>query len=59
MLTLLKLEYFAPLFGYFDYSTRKEMSVYLVTNAVESAIEIPTQEVVSDRLFSDSNKVQL
>ena len=49
VLTLLKLEYFAPLFNYFDYSSRKEMSLYVVTNAVESAICIPTQEQASDQ----------
>ena len=48
ILTLLQLEYFAPLFDYFDYSSRKDMAMYLVTNAVESAIQIPTQEQVSD-----------
>ena len=48
ILTLLQLEYFAPLFEYFDYSSRKDMAMYLVTNAVESAIRIPTQEQVSD-----------
>lgn len=48
ILTLLQLEYFAPLFDYFDYSSRKDMAMYLVTNAVESAIRIPTQEQVSD-----------
>ena len=46
ILTLLKLEYFAPLFEYFDYSSRKEMALYVVTNAVESALKIPTQEQV-------------
>lgn len=44
ILTLLKLEYFAPLFEYFDYSSRKDMALYVVTNAVESALKIPTQE---------------
>lgn len=52
ILTLLQLEYFAPLFDYFDYSSRKDMAMYLVTNAVESAIRIPTQEQVSDWEFT-------
>lgn len=46
IITLLQLEYFAPLFEYFDYSSRKEMSLYVVNNAVESALKIPTQEQV-------------
>ena len=50
ILTLLQLEYFAPLFKYFDFSSRKEMSLYVITNAVESAITIPTQEQVSEKL---------
>ncbi|XP_015750716.1 PREDICTED: vacuolar protein sorting-associated protein 35-like [Acropora digitifera] len=50
ILTLLKLEYFAPLFEYFDYSSRKEMALYVVTNAVESALKIPTQEQVDAAL---------
>ena len=50
ILTLLQLEYFAPLFKYFDFSSRKEMSLYVITNAVESAITIPTQEQVIEKL---------
>ncbi|CAH3032160.1 unnamed protein product [Pocillopora meandrina] len=50
ILTLLQLEYFAPLFKYFDFSSRKEMSLYVITNAVESAITIPTQEQVDSVL---------
>ena len=48
ILTLLQLEYFAPLFEYFDYTSRKEMSSYVVTNAVDSAIQIPAQEQASN-----------
>ena len=47
ILTLLKLQYFSPLFDYFDYTSRKEMSLYVVTNAVDSAVKIPTQEQAS------------
>ena len=53
IITLLQLEYFAPLFEYFDYSSRKEMSLYVVTNAVESALKIPTQEQVMEHLITD------
>ena len=48
IITLLQLEYFAPLFEYFDFSSRKEMSLYVVNNAVESALKIPTQEQVME-----------
>ncbi|XP_073234316.1 vacuolar protein sorting-associated protein 35-like [Porites lutea] len=50
ILTLLKLQYFSPLFDYFDYTSRKEMSLYVVTNAVDSAVKIPTQEQVDNVL---------
>lgn len=50
ILTLLQLEYFVPLFKYFDFGSRKEMSLYLITNAVESAVTIPTQEQVDSVL---------
>ena len=53
IITLLQLEYFAPLFEYFDYSSRKEMSLYVVNNAVESALKIPTQEQVMEHLITD------
>lgn len=53
ILTLLQLEYFAPLFEYFDYSSRKEMSLYVVNNAVESALKIPTQEQVMEHFITD------
>lgn len=53
IITLLQLEYFAPLFEYFDYSSRKEMSLYVVNNAVESALKIPTQEQVMEQLITD------
>ena len=53
VLTLLQLEHFAPLFDYFDYSSRKEMSLYVVNNAVESALKIPTQEQVMEHFTND------
>lgn len=57
ILTLLQLEYFAALFEYFDYSSRKEMSLYVVNNAVESALKIPTQEQVDAVLILVSSLV--
>ena len=51
ILTLLQLENFAPLFDYFDYASRKEMAHYLVLNAVENEIRIPTQEQVNGKKY--------
>lgn len=53
IIRLLQLEYFAPLFEYFDFSSRKEMSLYVVNNAVESALSIPTQEQVVEHFITD------
>ena len=47
VLKLLELKYFIPMFNYFDFETRKEMSLYVITNAVDSEVNIPTQEQVS------------
>ncbi|XP_064107288.1 vacuolar protein sorting-associated protein 35-like isoform X2 [Macrobrachium nipponense] len=46
LLTVLQLQYYTPLLGLLDYSGRKILSTYLVTNAVENETEIPTQEQV-------------
>ena len=46
VLTLLKLDYFTPLFNYFGYTSRKEMSLYVVTNTVDSEQRIPSQDEV-------------
>ncbi|EDO45995.1 predicted protein [Nematostella vectensis] len=50
VLTLLELKFFIPMFNYFDFTTRKEMSLYVVSNAVESEVVIPTQEQVDTLL---------
>ena len=50
VLNLLKLKHFAPLFEYFDYSARKDMSIYVVTNAVENETVIPSQDLVDNIL---------
>ena len=50
VLNLLKLEHFAPLFNYFDYSARKDMALYVVTNAVENETIIPSQDLVDSIL---------
>ncbi|WAR11383.1 VPS35-like protein [Mya arenaria] len=44
ILTVLELQHFGPLFEYFDYQSRKVMSCYLVSNALENETEIPSQE---------------
>ena len=36
ILTLLKLEYFAPLFEYLDYTGRKNMSLHVVNSALDN-----------------------
>lgn len=50
VLNLLKLKHFAPLFNYFDYSARKDMALYVVTNAVENETIIPSQDLVDSIL---------
>ena len=50
VLTLLKLQHFAPLFDYFDYAARKDMAIYVVTNAVENETIVPTQDLVDSIL---------
>ena len=46
VLTLLKLEHFAPLFEYFDFQARKAMSIYVVNNALENETIISSAEQV-------------
>ena len=50
VLTILKLKHFAPLFDYFDFATRKEMAMYVITNALENDTFIPSQEEVDSIL---------
>ena len=46
LLTLLKLEHYGPMFEYFDYYARKNMSIYIVNNVLENETLIPSQEHV-------------
>uniref|UniRef100_A0A8C4QFR8 Vacuolar protein sorting-associated protein 35 n=1 Tax=Eptatretus burgeri TaxID=7764 RepID=A0A8C4QFR8_EPTBU len=46
ILMVLQLQHFRPLFDYFDYHSRKNMSCYLLNNALEQDTNIPTQEQV-------------
>lgn len=47
LLTVLKLQCFTPLLSLLDYSGRKVLATYLVTNAVDNETLVPTQEQVS------------
>ena len=51
VLTLLKLEHFAPLFEYFDFQARKAMSIYVVNNALENETVISSAEQVCTSLL--------
>ncbi len=51
VLMLLKLEHYGAMFEYFDYYARKNMSIYIVNNALENETIIPTQEQV--RILKD------
>lgn len=51
ILTVLQLEHFGSLLGYFDYKGRKAVSTYLVNNALEIEMKIPSCEDV-DRVLT-------
>lgn len=51
LLTVLQLQYYTPLLNLLDYSGRKILSTYLVTNAVDNETCIPTQEQVQNPDF--------
>ena len=60
ILTVLELQHFGPLFEYFDYQSRKVMSCYIISNALENETCIPTQEQVLlkwDFLVKDVSRV--
>ena len=50
VMTVLKLEHYGPLFEYFDYSARKALSVYILSNALDNQTNIPTPEQVKYRI---------
>ncbi|XP_024891193.1 vacuolar protein sorting-associated protein 35 isoform X3 [Temnothorax curvispinosus] len=58
ILTVLKLEHYAPLLEYFDYEGRKSLAIYIITNILENETLIPTQEQVDAVLFMVSSLVQ-
>ncbi|XP_046737836.1 vacuolar protein sorting-associated protein 35 isoform X3 [Diprion similis] len=58
ILTVLKLEHFAPLLEYFDYEGRKSLAVYIITNILDNETLIPAQEQVDAVLSMVSPLVQ-
>lgn len=58
ILTVLKLEHYAPLLDYFDYEGRKSLAIYIITNILENETLIPTQEQVDAVLSMVSPLVQ-
>ncbi|XP_059480896.1 vacuolar protein sorting-associated protein 35 isoform X1 [Neocloeon triangulifer] len=58
ILTVLKLDHFAPLIEYFDFYGRKDLSAYLVTNALENETLIPSQEQVDTVLTMIDSMIQ-
>nr|CAB3267638.1 vacuolar protein sorting-associated protein 35-like [Phallusia mammillata] len=58
VLTVLKLQYFAPLYEYLDYNSRKRIAVKIVTNALDSSTVIPTAEQTHSLLMLISPLVQ-
>lgn len=47
ILTVLKLQQYAPLLEYLDYRGRKSLAAYVITNILENDTLIPTPEQVS------------
>ncbi|XP_020284826.1 vacuolar protein sorting-associated protein 35 isoform X1 [Pseudomyrmex gracilis] len=58
ILTVLKLEHYAPLLDYFDYEGRKSLAIYIITNILDNETLIPTQEQVDAILSMVSPLVQ-
>ncbi|XP_057325313.1 vacuolar protein sorting-associated protein 35 isoform X1 [Microplitis mediator] len=58
ILTVLKLENYAPLLEYFDYEGRKLLAVYIITNILDNETLIPTQEHVDSVLSMIAPLVQ-
>lgn len=50
ILTLIKLEHFSPLLQKFDYTSRKSIALYIVSNIIENETSIPTAEEVDSVL---------
>lgn len=50
ILTLLKLEHFVHVVEYLDYEGRKTISAYIVNNAIDNNLPVPSQEQVDQIL---------
>ncbi|XP_065183699.1 vacuolar protein sorting-associated protein 35-like isoform X2 [Sycon ciliatum] len=46
VITVLKLQHFAPLFEYFAYDARKDISVYVINSLIDHATQLKTQTQV-------------
>ncbi|XP_065347239.1 vacuolar protein sorting-associated protein 35 isoform X1 [Cloeon dipterum] len=58
IMTVVQLDHFAPLIEYFDFYGRKDLSAYLVTNALENETLIPTQEQTDTLLTMIDSMIQ-
>ncbi|XP_077983360.1 vacuolar protein sorting-associated protein 35-like [Glandiceps talaboti] len=58
LLTVLQLDHFSPLFEYFDYESRKSMTAYVINNALDNNMYIPTQKQVDAILTLVSPLIQ-
>ncbi|KAL4630294.1 vacuolar protein sorting-associated protein 35-like [Arapaima gigas] len=58
ILTVLQLKHFHPLFEYFNFPSRKSMSCYVLSNALDHSTEIKAQEQVDSILNLVSTLVQ-
>ena len=53
-LTILKLEHFPHVFELFDYSGRKQLSLYLTQSIVDKVANVPTADEVCNQLWNSS-----
>lgn len=57
--TLLKLQHYGALFEYFDYDARRNLSLHIVNNALESGNCIGTSEEVRSEEVTMQSRVSL
>lgn len=50
LLTVLKLQHYIALMQHLDYNGRKNLSIYILTNALENEILVPTEKQVEQAL---------
>ena len=53
ILTVLKLDHYSPLLEYFDYSGRKSLGVYILSNALDNQTNISNADQVRPSLVSN------